>query len=122
MITKDMENWLERNIGISDYPRENGMDSYSFRLQDFTDKQIRKVITTQKIRHRWQLLAHLIGTSTDTEVVAHLFGDKDAASRAEDIRQIREMIDQTAEVEDVADDADQLDGLRDLDGFDFPED
>lgn len=90
MISKDMEKWLNDNLGIFDYPRENGRDSYSFRLQDYTDDQIRKVMAENSdIIGMHDLFETLRESAEDEEALAHLYGDENAEARRESIRRIR---------------------------------
>lgn len=92
MISKDMEKWLNDNLGIFDYPRENGRDSYAFYLQDFTDEQIESVMDehADRIIGPYSLFEILRASTRDEEVLAHLWGDESAEARRESIRRIRE--------------------------------
>jgi len=92
MISNAMEKWLNDNLGTFDYPRENGRDSYSFRLQDYTDDHIRKVMDehADRIYGKYELFEILRASTRDEEVIAHLWGDESAEARRESIRRIRE--------------------------------
>ena len=101
MISNAMEKWLNDNLGTFDYPRENGRDSYSFRLQDYTDDQIRKVMTENSdIIGMHDLFEILRESAEDEEALAHLYGDENAATRRESIRRIRELQEKMAGLKD----------------------
>lgn len=91
MISADMERWLVQHFGGFDYPRETGEDTYAFRLQDFTDAEIRKAVKQFKPRWHWELIAYLRSQTEDEDVIAHLFGDRTAESRRQSIEQIRKI-------------------------------
>lgn len=89
MISNKMTRWLTEAFGEFDYPQET--ENYSFRLQDFTDSEIKKAVTDNSIRSWWQLREFLIQASEDEEVIAHLWGDKSTEARQQSIEQIRKM-------------------------------
>lgn len=89
MISETMNNWLIDHFGGFTYAYEN--ENYPFLLQDFTDEEVTKEVTQHGVTEWEDLRKILLDSTKDEEVIAHLWGDTNAETRRESIRQVREM-------------------------------
>ena len=77
---------------INYFDSKFGEYNYKCRLQDFSDEQIRTIITELKPASWYDIEDYLIANTSDPEVLAHLKGFDSMEERRQMVARFRELI------------------------------